>query len=110
VTDPGLPLTTGEGNTARFWSKVDRTGDCWKWTAGLTGSGYGRFRWDGGEVAAHRFAYELLVGAIPDGLQIDHLCRNRACVNPAHMEPITQRENILRGVGRAALNAPRRTR
>jgi hypothetical protein len=88
----------------RFWAKVDKNGPngCWLWTAALTSAapgqaGYGLFteRKPKG-VRAHRFAYELLVGPIPEGLQLDHLCRVRHCVNPAHLEPVTQRENILR--------------
>jgi hypothetical protein len=92
----------------RFWSKVDKTGDCWEWTAART-NGYGVFRIggrkDGRLVPAHRHAYEELVGPIPNGLQIDHLCRNPACVNPSHLEPVTQKENILRGESWPARNA-----
>jgi HNH endonuclease len=77
-----------------FWSKVERgaPGECWLWT-GATTKGYGRFRGTG----AHRFAYELLVGPIPQGLQLDHLCRVRNCVNPEHLEPVTCQENLRRG-------------
>ncbi len=91
----------------RFWAKVDVTAAdlCWHWTAGLQSAGYGRFSADGRDIGAHRFAYELLVGPIPEGLHIDHLCRVRHCVNPEHLEPVTQRENILRGECPAALNA-----
>lgn len=96
----------------RFTRRIDRdpgTG-CWNWTGSLTGQGYGRIRvGDKGRVVAHRFSYELYVGSIPDGLQIDHLCRNRRCVNPAHMEPVTSRENTLRGDAPAARQA-RQTR
>lgn len=86
----------------RFFSKVVRDPDteCWEWMASKQSNGYGRFGVggrDGRGLRAHRVAYELLVGPIPAGLEIDHLCRNRGCVNPAHMEPVTHHENMLRG-------------
>lgn len=77
---------------------------CWEWQ-GHTTRGYGRVHRDGRTHAVHRLAYELLVGPIPAGLTIDHLCRNRACFNTAHLEPVTLRENILRGETIAAENA-----
>jgi len=83
----------------RFWAKVERPTDdgCWPWTACLN-RGYGQFCVGGGRrVCAHRFSYELLGGPIPDGLTIDHLCRVKHCVNPAHLEPVTARENTRRG-------------
>ena len=89
----------------RFWRNVVKTEGCWEWIAFRTKDGYGRFRVGGGKVLAHRFAYELLVGPIPEGLESDHLCRNRGCVNPAHLEPVTQQVNRLRGVGLPALSA-----
>jgi hypothetical protein len=79
----------------RFWSKVDQGEDCWRWTA-CTSNGYGRFSVKRQPVLAHRFAYELLVGPIPEGLELDHLCRNRWCVNPDHLEPVTHDENVRR--------------
>lgn len=89
----------------RFWPKVDMSGECWLWMAAKFTDGYGEF-WDGHRyVLAHRWAYEQLVGPFPPGFQSDHLCRNRACVNPTHIEPVTQRENVLRGVGIGAVNA-----
>ena len=96
------PLPTVE---QRFWSKVDRGDGCWAWLGTPTEKGYGRLDVDGRFWMAHRYSYTLLVGPIPDGLQIDHLCRNRLCVNPAHLEPVTQRENIVRGISPAAMNA-----
>lgn len=85
----------------RFWAKVDKTDTCWLWTATVTKGGYGMFYFNGHHVYAHRFAYEWFVGPIPAGLQIDHVrsrgCRHRHCVNPAHLEAVTQRENLLRG-------------
>lgn len=89
----------------RFWSKVQKKSTCWNWTGSLSGNGYGAFWVEGRTVIAHRWAYEALVGPIPDGLEVDHLCRNRACVNPEHMEPVTARENIMRGMGVTAINA-----
>ncbi len=94
----------------RFISKIDFGDDdecCWLWTASKNTKGYGHFRLDGKVVGAHRVAYELWVGSIPQGLEIDHLCRTPPCVNPAHMEPVTRRINVLRGVSFAAVFARR---
>ena len=89
----------------RFWAKVNKTATCWGWTACLNSNGYGMFKVAGRTVCAHRFAYELLVGPIPEGLVTDHLCRNRSCVNPGHLEPVTNAVNVLRGVSPQAANA-----
>jgi hypothetical protein len=106
-----LPLLPIMGTEERFWSKVDRRtrNECWEWKTGKKGDGYGQFYVHSIPVAAHRYSYELHYGVIPAGLEIDHLCRNRSCVNPYHLEAVTKRVNILRGVGRAALNARRKT-
>lgn len=90
----------------RFWAKVlFEPHGCWEWSGSKSGWGYGEFFKDGGAKAAHRVAYELSVGPIPEGHQIDHLCRNHGCVRPDHLEPVTQQENILRGEGTSARNA-----
>lgn len=91
----------------RFWSKVQKTADCWEWQAGKQGKGrYGSFKVAGRDVYAHRFAYELTYDCqIPAGLQLDHLCRNTSCVNPDHLEIVNNRENVLRGISFAALCA-----
>ncbi|MFI7468154.1 HNH endonuclease signature motif containing protein [Nonomuraea sp. NPDC049646] len=89
----------------RFWAKVDKAGQCWNWTAATTHDGYGRFKVAGATVCAHRWAYEQIVGDIAEGLQLDNLCRNRRCVNPEHLEPVTCRENLLRGNTLQADNA-----
>ena len=80
----------------RFFKHVDKTEGCWVWK-GSKWKDYGCFRIDGKSVKAHRFAYESLVGPIPEGMQLDHLCRNRSCIRPDHLEPVTNLENTLRG-------------
>ena len=81
--------------TERFWAWVE-VADCWMWV-GTTEDGYGRF-WDGERLwVAHRWLWTQLVGEVAEGLQLDHLCRNRACVNPDHLEPVTQTVNVRRG-------------
>ena len=78
---------------------------CWEWTANRSQDGYGRIKVSGRKVKAHRVSYELTYGPIPEGLTIDHLCRVRHCINPAHLEVVTNRENILRGHAFTAVNA-----
>jgi hypothetical protein len=86
----------------RFWSKVDASGDCWMWTAASAGKGYGKYSVSSNGKTwyplAHRHSYEILVGSIPDGMVLDHLCRNRKCVNPDHLEAVTQKQNVQRGM------------
>lgn len=91
----------------RFIARVafsDEPDGCWEWRGALR-HGYGRIRANGKENLVHRYAYELIVGPIPDGLVIDHLCCNTKCVNPAHMEPVTRRINTLRGTAPPAVAA-----
>jgi hypothetical protein len=91
----------------RFWDKVSARGECWEWVASKFHAGYGKFRWNGKATTAHKMAWTALVGPVPAGLELDHLCRNRGCCNPAHLEPVTHRENTLRGETLAALHASR---
>lgn len=82
---------------ACFMAKVEKTDTCWLWTAAKTDKGYGNFRLNRRTLSAHRVSYMHFVGPIPDGLHVDHLCRNRSCVRPDHLEPVTQYENMKRG-------------
>jgi HNH endonuclease len=103
-----IALARSRRQFPRFWSKVDLHGPimpgmgsrCWQWMRAVDKDGYGWFWYSMEEGArhAHRVAYELLIGPIPDGLTIDHLCRNVRCVNPIHMEPVTNAVNIQRGI------------
>ena len=96
----------------RFWSKVefDHESGCWLWVGSVSKKGYGHFWHDGVAARAHRWAYEHFVGPIPEGLQIDHLCRVRHCVRPDHMEPVTNRINTLRGNAPAIAGARERSK
>ncbi|MFH0980290.1 MAG: HNH endonuclease signature motif containing protein [Planctomycetota bacterium] len=88
----------------RIAAKIDAEGDCWRWT-GASREGYGVVKVDGETRQAHRVVWQLLVGPIREGLQMDHLCRNRRCVNPDHLEVVTQRQNLLRGAGAPGKNS-----
>lgn len=92
----------------RFWRHVKKSVRCWEWT-GTTANGYGRFRHTtrstDTQAMAHRFAFELTKGPIADGLQVDHLCKNRLCVRPDHLEAVSPRENTLRSSAPSAANA-----
>lgn len=101
-------MTQTTADLDRFWSYVDRTGECWLWTGWARESRnapYGIFSFAGRDRRAHRWIYEQLVGPIPDGMQIDHLCRRTLCVRPEHLEPVSGHENILRGTSPVAVNA-----
>jgi len=87
-----------------FESKIIKTGNCWEWTGYIKSNGYGQLTQNGKTVLSHRVIYELYKGEIPHGLDLDHLCRNRKCVNPNHLEPVTRKENLMRGVGLTSQN------
>lgn len=103
--DPGeAGLRRIDGTDAeRFWPKVDKSGECWLWTGAIDSCGYGLFR--GSEVRAHRMAYALNTGPIPEGMSIHHSCGVRHCVNPAHLEAVTTRENTIESLRCKALEA-----
>jgi hypothetical protein len=91
--------------TERLWQKVQKTDSCWLWTGAINNSGYGLFWYNKKMRLAHRIAYETIKGCIPEGMQLDHLCRVRQCVNPNHLEIVTSKVNTLRGEGVASNNA-----
>ena len=90
---------------SKFWDKVEKTGYCWNWKGSINSWQYGQVRINNRYWRVHRLAYTLLVGEIPQSKVLDHLCRNRICVNPNHLEPVTNKENVLRGKGLTALNS-----
>lgn len=90
------PKQPRPSSVERFLSKVAVTDACWLWAASLNKDGYGQFKGEQGMVKAHRWSYQWFVGTIPEGLTIDHLCRVRHCVNPDHLEVVTQAENVRR--------------
>jgi hypothetical protein len=117
-TMPHKRSVSGLPTAERFWGKVDRhgptpehaphLGPCWLWMGyrkSGKSDGYGRFYADGRISLAHRVSYALSIGQIPDGLTLDHLCRNRGCVNPCHLDAVTNRVNCMRGESFSALNA-----
>ncbi|MFJ4852417.1 HNH endonuclease signature motif containing protein [Streptomyces sp. NPDC088730] len=104
------PIADPQQYAARFEARVRRTDTCWIWTGAIDGYGYGKLKSNGRGIRAHRLAHELFIGVIPEGLHVDHLCHNsdedcaggdscqhRRCVNPAHLEAVTHRANLLRG-------------
>lgn len=94
-----------QSTIADVMANMEKTDTCWIWKGRIQSGGYGIVRFEGRDQYAHRVVFEIESGKIPEGLQIDHLCRNRRCVNPSHLEPVTQKENILRGTGVSARNA-----
>lgn len=105
--DPETPTWHDMTLAERFWTKVDKNGPvsgwrpelgpCWVWTRGKTGDGYGAFSIGDGEMdLAHRWSYANEVGPIPEGAELDHLCRNRACVRPDHLDPVSHDTNMKR--------------
>lgn len=105
-----LPRRLTSEQSARFWEKValpSNAGECWEWQAGKDKDGYGKFSLVGRTVRPHRLSYVLRYGSIPEGLELDHTCRNRACINPSHLDPVTGKVNTLRGETITAQNARR---
>jgi len=91
----------------RFWEKVDKADGCWEWTAYKDARGYGSFNLNGRPIRAHQYSYQEAYGPVPQGLEIDHRCRNTGCVKPTHLEAVTHQENISRG--NAGINSRMKT-
>lgn len=95
ITISGRSIAITEADERRFWAKVDKAGNggCWQWTAALMGPGYGNFRIAGGNMSAHRLSWVLAGNSLERDLQIDHMCHNRACVNPSHLRQVVKAVN-----------------
>lgn len=110
VTDRRTPSSRRRESAARWFSTYVRPPDpltgCMVWVGRRDKHGYGVFKFNGRSRKAYRVAYEQWVGTVPDGLELDHLCRNRACVNPSHLEPVTRAENIRRAWAARRTAAP----
>lgn len=92
-------MASVESRTVDFWANVEKSDGCWNWTRAISAAGYGVFWWLGKIRLTHRLSYEMAVGKIPDGLVLDHLCRNPKCCNPSHLEAVPQVTNVRRGEG-----------
>lgn len=92
---------------SKILARINFTETCWLWTGSIRPNGYGKLTTPDATLSAHRAVYEMVRGPIPPGLDLDHLCRVRHCVNPAHLEPVTRRENLLRGATIPAAHASR---
>jgi hypothetical protein len=101
---PGQRPLLDDQDLNRFLDKIDFTETCWLWIGGCNKKGYGNFKIEKRQTKAHRVSYEWFIGPIPEGLELDHLCRVRNCVYPLDLEPVTHLENVRRGVGNQNLN------
>lgn len=93
----------------RFWNKVNKTPSCWEWTSPLS-NGYGSILWNGKPQRAHRVIFEIIGKQIPDGLVVDHVCRNRKCINPKHLRFVTPRTNVLENSNSVSAMNARKTK
>lgn len=93
----------------RFWDKVKVYSTCWDWMGYRNIEGYGQFKWNNVTSRAHRVIFQELVGLIPDGLYVDHMCNNKSCVNPSHLEAVTHEENMKRHYKRLKLETGKQT-
>ena len=89
----------------KFWSRIKVVNNCWEWQGGIKMDGYGSFYWNKKQYPSHRIAYQILRGNVPEGLELGHLCRNRKCCNPEHLEPVTHHQNLMRGNTIIAINS-----